>query len=205
MNQYKILILDRSSELAQQLSQSWELNVANCPGKDVLTLLDQIKPDLLLLDYNEETSLLLQRIMEVYPGLRVIALAQHATTTDAVKALKLGCVDFILRDISDPELKQSILTQLEEEKQRECVVEEPWFFGQSAALSQMFEEILEWGRSDNLILLGPCGAGKRRVAEIINRTFAPKHKKLISINLSLFPQETRETYFWGTLRDVLKI
>ncbi|MFA5929160.1 MAG: sigma 54-interacting transcriptional regulator, partial [Candidatus Margulisiibacteriota bacterium] len=43
-----------------------------------------------------------------------------------------------------------------------------------------------------------------RVAEIINRTFAPKHKKLISINLSLFPQETRETYFWGTLRDVFQ-
>ncbi|MFC1478947.1 sigma 54-interacting transcriptional regulator, partial [Candidatus Margulisiibacteriota bacterium] len=123
---------------------------------------------------------------------------------DAVKAIKLGSVEFVTKDINAPELKHIVWSLLEEEKQKECAVNDPWFFGKSPALQTLFEDILKNGRHENIILVGACGVGKRSVAEIINDTFAPRYKKLMSINLSLFPAENRETYFWSTLRDLFQ-
>jgi len=202
MNTYKILVIDQDAAVIKPLQEDWAVTVVNACAGDALGVLQTEAPDLLILDYSEENSQLLRQIRDAHPALKIITLGKGATTADAVKALKLGSVEFVAKAIDSPDLKAIIWSLLEEEKQRECVVTHPWFYGRGPALQQLFTDILKLGRRESLILLGESGTGKRRVAEIINNTFAPKYKKLVSINLALFPEDQRETYFWSTLRNL---
>ena len=204
MNKYKVLIVDKENTDFPSLAKSWSVQLVHKTAQELPIYLSSERPDLLILDYNEDNNQVLLDVRKTYPGLRIITLGRGATASDAVRALKLGSVEFVTQDIAAPELRQVVWSLLEESKQKECIVKHPWYFGRSKPLHQLFEDIIKHGRFENIILQGPCGTGKSKVAEIINDTFANKHKRLMAINLSAFPEENREIYFWNTLKDLFK-
>ena len=203
-NQHSVLVIDQELSTVRSLQDGWSLDVANQSLENTLDYLKTEKPDLVVFNYSEPVSSTLQQICDTFPDQRVIALGKDASASDAVKALKLGSVEFVAKDIKAPELKAIIWKLLEDPLNKSCVINSPWFYGHSEELKVLLSRVAAVGRKQNIILVGPSGCGKQKVAEIINDTFSPKHKQIVTINLATFPDESRETFFWGTLRDLFK-
>ena len=67
-------------------------------GKEALEKIDQLIPDLVLLDIwmpGMDGIETLVKIKETYPYLQVVIMSGHGTIETAVKATKLGAYDFI--------------------------------------------------------------------------------------------------------------
>jgi DNA-binding NtrC family response regulator len=203
---YKILLVDQPEGHVQHLQKTWNVEVLATSTEQLLPFLklQEATPDLLVLPYSEQNARLIQESLALMPALKIVMLGLTARPEDAVRALKLGSVDFFSKDLLHDDVKARVWEILEQDKQRVVPVKSSWFRGKSAPLQTLFQEILEYGRYPNLILLGPCGTGKHRVAEMITSTFSPPHKPLMFLNVGAFPPENREQYFWSTLRDIFQ-
>jgi len=72
-------------------------------GAEALEKIDQLIPDLVLLDIwmpGMDGIETLVKIKETYPFLQVVIMSGHGTIETAVKATKLGAYDFIEKPLS---------------------------------------------------------------------------------------------------------
>jgi DNA-binding NarL/FixJ family response regulator len=69
------------------------------PGRDAATLVRDLRPDILLVDFAPQTTLeTLKALAEPGGAVRTIILAEYADAADLTKALELGVRGLVLRD-----------------------------------------------------------------------------------------------------------
>jgi DNA-binding NarL/FixJ family response regulator len=80
-------------------------------GREVLTLIEQHHPDVVMMDISmpEVNGLdALARIVQDHPGVRVIMLSMHATEEYVWKALRSGAAGYLLKDAAPAELELAL-------------------------------------------------------------------------------------------------
>ncbi len=185
----------------------------------------QIKDyDVVLLDMNfkkgvndgEEGFFYLQKVLELDPEAIVILITAYGEVDLAVKAMKMGATDFVLKPWKNQKLLATILSALQHRKskkeinrlkatQRQNSIDNhqqfEHFVGQSAAINKVKELILKVAPTDaNILILGENGTGKELVARAIHEYSNRKNEVFVNVDLGAITDTLFESELFGHVK-----
>jgi two-component system response regulator AtoC len=139
----KILIIDDDKDMRSVLSdlvmsEGYEAVVAG-HGKTALKEISSHSPDLILLDIRLpgiDGMTLLEKIKEIDRNIIIIMITGHGDIKDAVRAMKLGAVDYITKPFDNNEIMATIRKALQTGR--------PDNKSQNIVLSMREKEVLNW-------------------------------------------------------------
>jgi two-component system nitrogen regulation response regulator NtrX len=169
----------------------------------------EVDPDLVLLDLmmpNPTDGLvLLEKLRERYPDLPVVMMSGRAGLADAVKATRLGAVNFLEKPLTPEGVLLAISSALElRQARRERTALRAdlglagTLVGTSPALDAVRAMIARVAPSDARILIsGESGTGKELVAAAIHAQSARRDKPFIRVNCAAIPRDLVESEMFG--------
>lgn len=200
--------------------QSHHVIIEKNPNK-IPFLLNNDTYDVILLDMNfskditsgKEGFYWLEQILEKDPNAVVILITAFGDVEMAVKALKKGATDFILKPWQNEKLVATISTairlkksynQVDKLKKAKEMLEEqiskPFgeIIGQSAAIKEVFAMINKVARTDaNVLILGENGTGKELIARAIHQRSLRKDNSFVSVDMGAITETLFESELFG--------
>ncbi len=151
---------------------------------------------------------LLRRIKERNHEQSVIVMTAFASLDTAVKALKAGAFDYLIKPLMHEEIKQSVRNALREKSLRtenvilKKEIERRYDFGkiigESPEIRILLDDVKKISDSrSNVLLLGETGTGKELFARAVHYNSSRKDKPFIPINCSAIPENLLESEFFG--------
>jgi len=151
---------------------------------------------------------LLRRIKERSHEQSVIIMTAFASLDTAVKALKAGAYDYLIKPLMYEEIKQSVRNALREKSLRtenvilKKEIERRYDFGKiigdSPEILTLIDDVRKVSDSrSNVLLLGETGTGKELFARAIHYNSSRKDKPFIPINCSAIPENLLESELFG--------
>jgi len=177
-------------------------------GEEALNLFMEADPDLAILDLRMpvlDGLTVLSRIRSINERFPVIIITAHGDTNSAVKAMKLGAVDYISKPFVMEELKLTIMRALnvgelnqEIEFLRSEVAGETTIIGQSKKMRAVFELIEQVADTPATVLItGESGTGKELIAGAIHQGSSRSSKPYVRINCGAIPDNLMESELFG--------
>ncbi|MGA1865132.1 MAG: sigma-54-dependent transcriptional regulator [bacterium] len=181
-------------------------------GREALELLRQgAMPDVALIDIvmpGISGLDLLAAIKEENPGLQVIMATAHGTTDRAIKAMKLGAFDYILKPFDIPRMWETVRKAIQVAKSVRSPVsyqtdqKEQWegesIVGNSSHMQEVYKTIGQIaGKEVNVLITGESGTGKELVARAIFYHSMRNHRPFLSINCAAIPENLLESELFG--------
>ena len=184
-------------------------------------LLNNDTYDVILLDMNfskditsgKEGFYWLEQILEKEPNAVVILITAFGDVEMAVKALKKGATDFILKPWQNEKLVATISTairlkqsynQVDKLRRAKEMLEEqiskPFseIIGESAAIKDVFALINKVARTDaNVLILGENGTGKELIARAIHQRSLRKENSFVSVDMGAITETLFESELFG--------
>lgn len=124
----KVLVVDDDEDICFLLTTVVDTRYADVytahSGKEALERFHQVDPQLVLLDIQlpEMSGIdVLQTIKRERPDCQVIMVTAFATIETAIKAMKLGSLDYICKPFKLPELRDTVKNALEFALQKESI------------------------------------------------------------------------------------
>ncbi|RPH31194.1 sigma-54-dependent Fis family transcriptional regulator, partial [bacterium] len=216
MPKARILIGDDEVILTNTLNKiltdlGYGVSVCN-KGQDLFQYLAECKPDLVLLDiYLGEVNgiQLLNRMRNEGIAVPVIMMTAHSDVALAVRAMKEGAADFVVKPFDlnhlgvlieknlDYASLQTKVKLLEEELQEERP--SGGIIGKSPALRRVLDTAEKLAQGDNttVLLEGESGTGKELIARFIHQKSARAETPFITINCGAIPKDLAESEFFG--------
>ena len=134
----------------------------------------------------------------------IIMISGQANIEMAVRATKLGALDFLEKPLSTDKLLLTIenalrLTRLESENQElRCRVGKHELVGGGAAMKKLLSEIERVAASETRVcILGETGTGKELAARAIHEKSARKENAFVTLNCAAVPAELIESALFG--------
>jgi DNA-binding NtrC family response regulator len=183
-------------------------------GKSALELMDKVKIDATLIDVvmpEMDGITLLKEIKKDHPETMAIMLSGYGCIESAVKAVKLGAVDFLEKPIS-PEGLRFCLSQLYEkwkakkENRTTGVKIEPHFgydelVGRSALVKKLKQIIAQVGPTDAPVLIqGQTGTGKELVARAVYYHSRRYKKSFMPVDCAAISETVIESELFGHVK-----
>lgn len=180
--------------------------------------------DVILLDMNftkdaisgQEGFDWLEKIMEIDPDAVVVFITAYGDAEKAVKAIKLGATDFVLKPWQNEKLLATISSSIKlrrskseatdlRKKQKEisAIQDQPFheFIGNSPEMKQVFATINKVAKTDaNVLILGENGTGKELVARALHRNSLRKDEVFISVDLGAIAETLFESELFGHVK-----
>jgi two-component system, NtrC family, response regulator HydG len=221
----KILMIDDDEDVllaAKMLlkKQSHHVIIEKNPNK-IPFLLNNDTYDVILLDMNfskditsgKEGFYWLEQILEKDPNAVVILITAFGDVEMAVKALKKGATDFILKPWQNEKLVATISTairlkqsynQVDKLKKAKEMLEEqiskPFgeIIGQSSAIQDVFGLINKVAKTEaNILILGENGTGKELIARAIHQRSLRKDNSFVSVDMGAITETLFESELFG--------
>ena len=185
-----------------------ELNPEN-----MRTILTENRYDILLLDMNFNSTIntgneglyWLRQVKSWNTGVQVIMITAYADIDLAVKCLKEGATDFLVKPWHNEQLLQTLTEVLEKQtssgkkqvnaKEKKQSVE---FVGKSEIMKQLFYKLEKIAPTDaNVLILGENGTGKDLIAQFIYRLSLRKDKPYIKVDVGALTDTLFESELFG--------
>ncbi|MEX1137803.1 MAG: sigma-54 dependent transcriptional regulator [Bacteroidota bacterium] len=224
----RILILDDDPDvlLAAQFllkQNSYVVRTESDPGV-ISTVLKEESFDVILLDMNftrdvssgKEGFYWLDRILEIDPSSVVILITAYGDVEMAVKAIKAGATDFILKPWQNEKLlatlsaalalkdsRNEIEHLLSRQQQMQSDLDRGFqgFVGTSRLMLDVFETIKKVAGTDaNVLILGENGTGKELVARELHRQSARNSNVFISVDMGALHSGLFESELFGHVK-----
>ncbi|HCM75747.1 MAG TPA: sigma-54-dependent Fis family transcriptional regulator [Cytophagales bacterium] len=223
-----ILIVDDDRDVLETarmfLKQEFDTVVIEEDPKNIPELLSQREFDVILLDMNfkkgindgEEGFAWLEQILKLDSQAVVILITAYGEVDLAVKAMKRGATDFVLKPWKNQKLLGTIssalqLRQSKKELQQVKVTQEKLssdldigftdFVGSSPSIQRVHELIDRVaGTEADVLILGENGTGKELVARAIHRQSLRKDKVFISVDLGGITESLFESELFGHVK-----
>lgn len=228
MHPAKLLIIDDDRDVLETarmfLKQEFtQIELADNPN-NIPALLKAKEYDVILLDMNfkkgvndgQEGFYWLEYILKSDPQAVVILVTAYGEVDLAVKAMKNGAVDFILKPWKNQKLLATILSAWELRKSRKeierlkvaqdrlsDVIDKPFadFIGESTAIQRVREMIDRVATTDaDVLILGENGTGKELVARAIHRKSNRKDSVFITVDLGAITESLFESELFGYVK-----
>ena len=180
------------------------------------TLLSTIaaeKPNVLLLDMNfhagintgNEGIFWLKEVNEKFPDVKVVLFTAYGDIDLAVKAIKHGAFDFVVKPWNNDKMIETLQNALKQavgkgKKQLEKPVrkEVPMFWGGSAEMAHIRTIVERVAVTDaNVLITGENGTGKELLAREIHRLSARCTKEMIALDMGAIPENLFESELFG--------
>jgi two-component system nitrogen regulation response regulator NtrX len=147
----------------------------------------------------------LQRLKAAHPDTAVIMISGHGNIETAVRATRLGALDFIEKPL---QLERTMLAihnalrqrrlEAENRRLREQIDDEYAMIGESVPMRALRQQIAIAAPTNGRILIyGESGAGKELVARAIHRESARASMPFIELNCAAIPEELIESELFG--------
>jgi len=207
-----ILIIDDEESVRKSLAdvmrdEGYDV-VTAASGRESIDLLNEIQPSLVLLDIampEMDGIETLRRIKDIRPEMPIIMVTGHGTIDTAVKTVKMGAYDFLVKP---PPLDHLILVvqhgleeyRLREENQtlRQRIERRYELVGESRQIMSLKQQIALAGPTNGWVLIhGESGTGKELVARAIHRTSRRADGPFVEVNCAAIPQELIESELFG--------
>jgi DNA-binding NtrC family response regulator len=180
-------------------------------GTRALEIALQQEPDLVLLDIrlpDIDGLTVLQRLRDGYSDAAVIIMTADTTSSNAIRATRLGAFDYIGKPINDEHLLVVIERALEyrrlerEVRTLRSLKPAPREFsaiaGHSAPMQEVYKLIGRVADSDATVLItGESGTGKELVANAIHEHSARAGCPLVKVNCAAIPENLLEAELFG--------
>ena len=213
----KLLIVDDNKNrlsAVKMLADSYFERVVTLSSP--ITLLSSIAaetPDVLLLDMNfnagintgNEGLYWLREVKAKYPAVKVVLFTAYADIDLAVKAMKHGASDFVVKPWNNEKLMETLTNAYAKSKEsgkKTNVVfarkEIPMFWGASAEMEHIRMVVERVAATDaNVLITGENGTGKELLAREIHRLSARKGKEMVSLDMGAIPDTLFESELFG--------
>ncbi|MCF8261677.1 MAG: sigma-54 dependent transcriptional regulator [Melioribacteraceae bacterium] len=168
------------------------------------------QPDVILLDLmlDEEKNGLqvLSKIHEENQNLPVIIITDYGSVDTAVKAIRMGAIDYIsktphldeLKIIIEKSLKYQLMSIKAKNYENESGKPFSNLVGSSDVMVELKNRIKLYAESDNTVLItGESGVGKEIVARQIHNHSKRCNNSFVAVNCSAIPNELIESEFFG--------
>ncbi|WP_028108475.1 sigma-54-dependent transcriptional regulator [Ferrimonas futtsuensis] len=222
----RILIIDDNPAIGEALSLLLELDGHSplcCSSPDAaLEVLEQEEIALVIQDMNfsadttsgEEGRTLFHQIQAKQPGLPIILLTAWTDLAMAVELVKAGAADYLGKPWEDQKLRLTVTNLLElsrlRRQERARQYQQANQLNQlssfnlcgmqvhSPAMVSLLETATRVAPSDLPVLItGPNGAGKERIADILHANSPLRDQPFIKVNVGALPSELMEAELFG--------
>lgn len=177
--------------------------------------------DMILLDMNFNKDAIsgqegfdwLGRILEIDPQAVVVFITAYGDAERAVKAIKSGATDFVLKPWQNEKLLATISSSVKlrrsrleandlraKQKEMSAVMDQPFvdFIGSSQGMQDVFNTIKKVAQTDaNVLILGENGTGKELVARALHRSSPRRDEVFISVDLGSLSDTLFESELFG--------
>jgi DNA-binding NtrC family response regulator len=197
-----------------------KITTLNSPEK-IPDMLAKENFDMILLDMNFNKDAIsgqegfdwLGRILEVDPQAVVVFVTAYGDAEKAVKAIKSGATDFVLKPWQNEKLLATISSSIKlrrsrleatdlraKQKEMSAVMDQPFvdFIGSSPKMHEVFNTIKKVAQTDaNVLILGENGTGKELVARALHRNSPRRDEVFISVDLGSLSDTLFESELFG--------
>lgn len=154
---------------------------------------------------------MLERVKEINPEQIFIVITAYASIDTAVKALRLGAYDYIMKPIIHEEIKQVVRNAMTEKalKTENRLLKQELsrtydfsrVIGESKQIKSVLEEIKKVADSkSNILILGETGTGKELFARVIHHNSSRADMPFVPINCSAIPENLLESELFGHIK-----
>lgn len=177
--------------------------------------------DVILLDMNftkdvssgSEGYYWLERILQLDPSAVVVLITAYGDIQMAVKAIKAGATDFVLKPWENEKLLATLFSAMRLRESRDVIenlkiknheinqaLNDRYaeIIGQSGQMHKIFQTIDRVAKTDaNVLILGENGTGKELIARAIHRNSARKNENFVSVDLGSITETLFESELFG--------
>lgn len=192
--------------------------------EEIPAAMQQTRFDVILLDMNfsggkntgREGFAWLERILAIDAQAVVVLITAYGDVELAVKAIKAGATDFVLKPWDNDKLMATLsaalrlrnsrdeVTELKTMQQAKNLSEQqqlPAMIGQSDAMQQVLATIERVASTDaNVLLLGENGTGKDLVAQLIHARSQRAHAHFVKTDLGALSESLFESELFGHVK-----
>lgn len=228
MFQGKILIVDDNKSVltALDILFSSEYEMVHCISNPnlILSELRNHEYNLVLLDMNfnagvntgNEGIYWLERIHEVNPEISVVLMTAYGDVELAVKALKLGAVDFVLKPWDNAKMLATVRSAIQLNLSRKEVKhlkskalhltgelnrDQRYLIGSSPQLMKVLNMVRKVAKTNtNILITGENGTGKELVAREIHRLSDRSNEVLVTVDMGAISETLFESELFGHVK-----
>ena len=221
----RVLVVDDDTDVLQAAKLFLKQHVAKVDTEknpdSIPNLLKNYNYDLVLLDmnFNEDVSSgkegfhWLKTILEIDPSLAVVLITAYGDVEKAVKAVKLGATDFVLKPWQNEKLLATVSAALNltesrrqvdtlrtQQKQLSADIDQHYqdIIGKSTAMNRVFQTIEKVAKTEaNILITGENGTGKELVARALHRRSDRSEDVFISVDMGAIPENLFESELFG--------
>ncbi|MCG2724892.1 MAG: sigma-54 dependent transcriptional regulator [Elusimicrobia bacterium] len=180
-------------------------------GKEALSEVENTVFDAIVLDRilgDMDGLLILDKIKKDDQGLPVIMLTGHADVQSAVKAMKLGALDYLIKPFSNEELLLIVERAIKErrffrefEALRNHILNynsKKIVFGESPQIKAVANNVGQVAKTElTVILLGPSGSGKEVWARQMHNLSLRNKNPFVALDCGALPENLVESEIFG--------
>jgi two-component system nitrogen regulation response regulator NtrX len=209
----QVLLVDDEANIRRMLGallRSEGFGVTEAPnGNAALLLLDEIEPDVVLLDLlmppGPDGLETLSQMRERGDAAPVIMMSGKAQLTDAVRAVKLGAFQFLEKPISPEAVLVTVRAALELNRTRAEnralqaeLGRRAMLIGDGPAMQQVRTLIARVAPTEARVLItGESGTGKELVAAAIHSASRRRARAFVTVNCAAIPRDLVESEMFG--------
>jgi DNA-binding NtrC family response regulator len=223
--QGKILIVDDNEDLlkaAKMFLKRYMVQVDIEKNPEAIpALMNNDNYDVILLDMNftkdvssgSEGYFWLEKILQIDPSAVVVLITAYGDVQMAVKAIKAGATDFVLKPWENEKLLATLFSSMRLRESRDEVhtlkIKNQEFnqvqnekysdiIGSSPSMQKIFQTIDRVAHTDaNVLILGENGTGKELIARAIHRNSPRKNESFVSVDLGSITETLFESELFG--------
>ncbi|MGB9771719.1 MAG: sigma-54-dependent transcriptional regulator [Candidatus Kapaibacteriota bacterium] len=214
-----ILISDDNYDFCSTVAEivqgfGYETHMVHTP-EDTITYIDKFskKVGALFLDieFGPDTNMngidVLEYCRKNHPFVPVVMITGKGTIETAVKATKLGAVNFIEKSLVSAEKLKEVLSSaisIPEQKDKNEILQflrANGIFGSSEQILDLGYSIVRFGRTDlNVLISGETGTGKKLVAQALHTVSRRARKPFVIVDIPNIPRELFQSELFGHVK-----
>ncbi len=223
--QGKILIVDDNEDLLKAAKMHLKRHFAQVDieknPEAIPALMNQEDYDVILLDMNftkdvssgSEGYYWLERILQIDPSSVVVLITAYGDIQMAVKAIKAGATDFVLKPWENEKLLATLYSAMRLRESRDVIevlknknheinqaLNDRYseIIGQSPSMQKIFQTIDRVAKTDaNVLILGENGTGKELIARAIHKNSVRQNENFVSVDLGSITETLFESELFG--------
>lgn len=180
------------------------------------SVLREENPEVVLLDMNftsginngNEGLFWLHEIKRQYPNLPVVLFTAYADIDLAVRGIKEGATDFIVKPWDNQKLVETLLnaaSQVKEGKKKNRKKENPsiaaMYWGKSSAMQQLRMLVEKVATTNaNILITGENGTGKEMLAREIHALSSRYKETMVSVDMGAITESLFESELFGHVK-----